>query len=184
MFAQLKAAFDRADTDHGGSLDIDEFLEAFGGVLGKNLTREQLTHLFMKIDANSDGSVDWDEFTNFMLLENQAAVDMAERSHAERLQEVEPPCDATPKHYHHRDMIDGILQVPKAEKLFTHSRDGTLRVWNANNMIHVKTIRVSESWLTSTCHFEASNRIGGALAAYQCYVRSPMLLTMRSCACG
>ena len=49
---ELKAAFDRADTDGGGSLDLDEFLEAFGGVLGKNLSHEQLTHLFMKIDAN------------------------------------------------------------------------------------------------------------------------------------
>ena len=64
---ELKAAFDRADIDGGGSLDMDEFLEAFGEVLGKNLTHEQLTHLFMKIDANSDGSVDWDEFTNYII---------------------------------------------------------------------------------------------------------------------
>ena len=42
---ELKAAFDRADTDHGGSLDIDEFLVAFGAVLGKNLSKEQLMHL-------------------------------------------------------------------------------------------------------------------------------------------
>ena len=77
---ELKAAFDRADTDGGGSLDTEEFLEAFGEVLGKNLTHEQLTHLFMKIDANSDGSVDWDEFTNYMLLETQAASDMSDRS--------------------------------------------------------------------------------------------------------
>ena len=30
-----------------------------------------LRYLFMKIDANSDGTVDWEEFTNFLLLENQ-----------------------------------------------------------------------------------------------------------------
>ena len=35
---ELKAVFERADTDGGGSLDIDEFLEAFGGVLGKNMS--------------------------------------------------------------------------------------------------------------------------------------------------
>lgn len=130
---ELKAAFDRADTDNGGSLDIDEFLEAFGGVLGKNLSHEQLTHLFMKIDANSDGSVDWDEFTNFMLLENQAAADMSDRSYAERLQELDPKVDPNPKHLHHRDMMEGILQLPKLDKLFTHSRDGTVRVWNARS---------------------------------------------------
>jgi hypothetical protein len=81
---ELKAAFERADTDQGGSLDMEEFLEAFGGVLGENLTTTQLIHLFMKIDANSDGSVDWDEFTQFMLLENQAAADMSDRSFAVR----------------------------------------------------------------------------------------------------
>jgi WD40 repeat protein len=127
-----------------------QFLAAFGGVLGKNLTHEQLTHLFMKIDANSDGSVDWDEFTNFMLLENQAASDMSDRSYSERLSEDSPP-DPNPKHLHHRDMMDGILQVPKVEKLFTHSRDGTVRVWNSQNMSHIKTLRVSDSWVTNTC---------------------------------
>ena len=84
---ELKAAFERADTDQGGSLDMEEFLEAFGGVLGENLTTTQLIHLFMKIDANSDGSVDWDEFTQFMLLENQAAADMSDRSFAVRYME-------------------------------------------------------------------------------------------------
>jgi len=158
---ELKAAFDRADTDGGGSLDIDEFLVAFGEVLGKNLTHEQLTHLFMKIDANSDGSVDWDEFTNFMLLENQAASDMSDRSYSERLQETDPKIDHTAKHHYHRDMMDGILQ-PQGGNLFTHSRDGTVRVWNAGTLSHMKTLRVSDSWVTNTCHFEQSNRIGVA----------------------
>eukprot|EP00965_Chrysotila_dentata_P035462 1179754-Pleurochrysis_carterae.AAC.1 len=46
---ELKAAFERADLDNGGSLDMEEFLEAFGGVLGKNLAKKQLMHLFMKV---------------------------------------------------------------------------------------------------------------------------------------
>lgn len=100
---ELKAAFERADTDGGGSLDLDEFLEAFSGVLGKNLSHQQLTHLFMKIDANSDGSVDWDEFTQFYLLENQAAAEFSDRTFSERLQEIDAKsCDPNPKHLHHR----------------------------------------------------------------------------------
>lgn len=31
--------------------------------------REALTKLFMRLDANSDGSVNWDEFSSYMLLE-------------------------------------------------------------------------------------------------------------------
>ena len=34
-------------------------------------SKRYLTYLFMKIDANSDGTVDWEEFLNFLLLENQ-----------------------------------------------------------------------------------------------------------------
>ena len=62
---------DGSSLDHGGldnyiALDEAQFVTAFSRVLGDQLTEQQLTHLFMKIDANSDGEVDWDEFTSFM----------------------------------------------------------------------------------------------------------------------
>ena len=51
----------------------------------------------MKIDA------DWDEFTQFYLLENQAAAEMTDRNYSERLQEIDPKsCDPNPKTAHHR----------------------------------------------------------------------------------
>ena len=93
---------ERADPISGSSTAAEELAEAFGGVLGENLTTTQLIHLFMKIDANSDGSVDWDEFTQFMLLENQAAADMSDRSFAVRYMEQDPRlCDPNPKSVHH-----------------------------------------------------------------------------------
>lgn len=92
-----------ADEDGSGELDIDEFCAKLGPHLGANLTPQQArppaaaarppprraerpdrptpTHhqtpqvrqLFNKIDADAGGTVDWDEFTNFMLLERAAA---------------------------------------------------------------------------------------------------------------
>ena len=50
---------------------MDEFVEAFSGVLGDDISEDDLRRMFMKIDANSDGSVDWEEFSNFMLFEFQ-----------------------------------------------------------------------------------------------------------------
>ena len=47
-----------------------QFISAFGKVLGKGLNYKQLNQLFMKIDADSGGSVDWNEFMNYMLIEN------------------------------------------------------------------------------------------------------------------
>jgi hypothetical protein len=47
-----------------------EFVNVFKSVDGLGqLRNEQLRHLFMKIDANSDGTVDWDELTNHLMLE-------------------------------------------------------------------------------------------------------------------
>ena len=60
---ELRELFEAADTDKGGALEIDEFTEAFVGVLGKGMNEKQLKQLFMKIDADSNGSVG-----NFLLL--------------------------------------------------------------------------------------------------------------------
>lgn len=57
-----------ADDDGSGELDIDEFCEQLGPYLGKDLTRQQIMQLFMKIDADAGGTVDWDEFSNYMFL--------------------------------------------------------------------------------------------------------------------
>lgn len=62
---EIKEAFDAADIDKEGSLDLTEFINAFGKVLGKDMTDKELNQLFMKIDADAGGSVDWSEFMNF-----------------------------------------------------------------------------------------------------------------------
>eukprot|EP00899_Mesostigma_viride_P003218 jgi/Mesvir1/12898/Mv05924-RA.1 len=78
MLVQLKAAFDAADTDGSGALDKEEFLGTFRSILAAAKKEKagdletQLAHLFMKIDANSDGTVDWEEFTNHIFLEQMA----------------------------------------------------------------------------------------------------------------
>jgi hypothetical protein len=45
-----------------------QFREVFGKVFHGALSYDQLTTLFMKIDANSDGTVDWDEFSTYMMM--------------------------------------------------------------------------------------------------------------------
>lgn len=62
-----------ADVDGSGELDIDEFSQQMGPLLGANLTQQQIAQLFMKIDADAGGTVDWDEFTNYMFSEGSGA---------------------------------------------------------------------------------------------------------------
>ncbi|KAL3671073.1 hypothetical protein V7S43_004255 [Phytophthora oleae] len=47
-----------------GDLTEKEFVSLFREIVDASLSETQLTELFQKIDANSDGTVDWDELTN------------------------------------------------------------------------------------------------------------------------
>ncbi|MGH0140357.1 UNVERIFIED_CONTAM: hypothetical protein FKN15_048107 [Acipenser sinensis] len=49
-------------------LDMEEFREAMKKIMGE-VEDEDLDIIFMKVDTNCDGSVDWDEYLNYMLLE-------------------------------------------------------------------------------------------------------------------
>jgi Ca2+-binding EF-hand superfamily protein len=48
-----------ADEDGSGELDIDEFCSRLGPHLGSNLSHQAVAQLFMKIDADAGGTVDW-----------------------------------------------------------------------------------------------------------------------------
>ena len=49
----------QADAQGTGQLSIDDFCSKLGPVLGANVSRAELTQLFMKIDADCGGTVDW-----------------------------------------------------------------------------------------------------------------------------
>ena len=57
--AKCDTCLQEADEDGSGELDLDEFCEKLGPYLGQNLSREQIVQLFMKIDADAGGTVDW-----------------------------------------------------------------------------------------------------------------------------
>ncbi|KAJ3082879.1 EF-hand calcium binding domain 8, partial [Rhizoclosmatium hyalinum] len=66
---------------HGSkSMTMKDFKESFGQVLGEGLSEEQMGLLFMKIDANTDNAVDWDEFSTFMLLRAERQTKMLEEA--------------------------------------------------------------------------------------------------------
>jgi Ca2+-binding EF-hand superfamily protein len=71
MIMELREKFEAADDDGNDGLDETEFIENFGEVIGKGMTNKQLRALFMRIDADAGGSVEWDEFMNYMLLEHK-----------------------------------------------------------------------------------------------------------------
>lgn len=75
VLLKTKAVFETADADGGGDVDIDEFAKGFSGILSteEGSGPEALRRLFMRIDANADGTVDWHEFSSYMLLESDGS---------------------------------------------------------------------------------------------------------------
>jgi hypothetical protein len=72
------------------------------------MTDKEFNQLFMKIDADSNGSVEWNEFMNYMLLENQTLSNM-KTEHFEYIKSKKP--DPPPSHgkYCHVKNITSIL---------------------------------------------------------------------------
>ena len=166
-FQQLRQIFDEADEDGGGSLDLEEFREAFGTILGEGLTMDQMTMMFMKIDANSDGSVDWDEFCTYMVLEKQAEFEMMEEADS-NVFEVEGRFTlSTREQGTHKDMIKTMLYVPKEKKYLTCSKDGMFCWWSENlqlaRMFEAPKVKnssgFSPAWITDCAYLNGLNKL-------------------------
>ncbi|KAI9325972.1 WD40-repeat-containing domain protein [Zopfochytrium polystomum] len=145
-FEQLMVTFHQHKNEDGSSgFDIDKFREVFGKVLGGNLSYDQMTMLFMKIDANSDGTVDWDEFSTYMMMgqmENHETMNVID----EKIRKlISGP---------HKDMIKRIDFIAKERKYITVSREGTVCIWSLNlklqRVINTKEFSQSMSWVADS----------------------------------
>jgi len=120
---KLKVLFDKNEKEGCDGLDLNEFINVISKVMGSDTDEKIFTQLFMKIDANSDGSVDWDEFTNFLLSENQGIDQMGKDSQADF---IITPMPVSPEP--HRDMITTVCSVDKNQMYYTGSRDGCVKL--------------------------------------------------------
>ncbi|KAG9390326.1 EF-hand domain pair [Carpediemonas membranifera] len=139
--------FDSADVDGGGDLDQQEFVEAFQSILGEGLSDKELTQLFMKIDANSDGNVDWEEFINYMVFQEGGRDGMGQGNVA-FTPTPNPDIEGVSLSAYHREAIECITVLP-GKRLVTAAHDGTIRVWSQESMAPLKTLQIGSSWICS-----------------------------------
>lgn len=57
---KMKRVFEEADADGSGELDPREFYDKLGPFLGADLTETQVAQLFIRIDADCGGTIDWE----------------------------------------------------------------------------------------------------------------------------
>lgn len=192
VLKRLKSAFHQADKDGGGDLDIEEFVAAFANVAkehreGASLADEggdpsssasteaeaenndaKLRQLFTRIDANADGTVDWNEFSTYVLLENQGTAQMRETLQGSEYVEQQPPSlggneqppDPLAKH---KDLVTRIIHLPTRDSYVSTSRDGTVRMWSPHNghALQRKTV-VGSAYLTDCAMMPTSRRLAVA----------------------
>ncbi|XP_030855252.1 WD repeat-containing protein on Y chromosome isoform X3 [Strongylocentrotus purpuratus] len=164
---KLQEIFEEADEDGGGGLDIDEFRGAMRKIMGEGMDEvddKELAIVFMKVDANCDGTVDWDEYLSYMLLEYQ------ERDHMSNLFKDRIPFPKPLKNIfsNHRDMIAkiGFYQTinlrhggiaDEGETNGRHisvSKEGIINFWNMEmNLLKSVTLELPREktkamWLT------------------------------------
>ena len=77
QIADARAWFDEVDADGGGTLDEDEVYEAMTRMLGADvaLSRAAVDQLFVEIDVDGSGDVDFGEFLLFVVRYMDASAD-------------------------------------------------------------------------------------------------------------
>lgn len=186
---ELREAYEKADADGGGSLNEEEFIDAFKEIIGKGMNDKQLRQLFMRIDADSNSTVEWHEFMNYMLLENQTLSSM-KQEHSEYVKSVKPDPAPHMSKLCHEDMITDIIiippevsdeeleqmkpdQVKRKMKYATAGRDGKVKIWNGLTLHNELTIQVTKQtskdktktiWVTCICYMKLSRRLVAASA--------------------
>ncbi|EGB07067.1 hypothetical protein AURANDRAFT_17686, partial [Aureococcus anophagefferens] len=62
----LREVFDSIDVDGGGTLDLEEFTQAYRKLLFDDLTDRQIALVFRDTDVDGSGEVDFEEFVEAM----------------------------------------------------------------------------------------------------------------------
>lgn len=125
----------------GKGLDIEQFRSAMKETLGYDIDDSELDVIFMKVDTSSDGTVHWDEYLSYTLLEHQ------EKENMESIYATTPFPHALDKKYgNHLESIcsislqqqysmryNGRVELDEdASRYVTLSKDGVLNVWNTD----------------------------------------------------
>eukprot|EP01062_Namystynia_karyoxenos_P080483 TRINITY_DN8685_c0_g1_i1.p1 TRINITY_DN8685_c0_g1~~TRINITY_DN8685_c0_g1_i1.p1 ORF type:complete len:1509 (+),score=324.09 TRINITY_DN8685_c0_g1_i1:92-4618(+) len=111
-----------------------EFVEAFGAIMGERTT-EELKLWFMRIDANASGAIDWEEFSSNLLFQHKGVPDNGRNREFVSTTQPDPR-----KGIGHKGQVSTVVVNERTGTYWTASRDGTVKVWNAQSLRHVLTL--------------------------------------------
>ena len=144
--------------------DTETALEVGGN--GASCTKffddEDLSHLFLMIDADSSGTITWKEFSSYLFLSEKLTNPNVQD---ENLREIFPrSIDAPYSTIKHADTILLIVRIKRRftyykDVFLTAAHDGKLLAWNTTNLEFHSTVLTKLDWITSVVHMRHSNRL-------------------------
>ncbi|KAG4097981.1 WD40-repeat-containing domain protein [Neocallimastix lanati (nom. inval.)] len=147
--------------DGSTGFTMEKFLEVFGEILNGALSTEQMTMLFMKIDANTDGNMSWDEFSSYMM---SGALEKDDSSSLTIFDEKNKKTYMSL----HKDIVIKVFYTIKERKYLSISRDGTANIWGLNfnlqrsiNILDLSSLTYDTThfWVTDATFMQEYNRL-------------------------
>eukprot|EP01063_Lacrimia_lanifica_P033008 TRINITY_DN5765_c0_g1_i1.p1 TRINITY_DN5765_c0_g1~~TRINITY_DN5765_c0_g1_i1.p1 ORF type:complete len:1429 (+),score=429.72 TRINITY_DN5765_c0_g1_i1:89-4288(+) len=142
-------------------LDEPTFVSMLQAVLPKDFTRRELRRLFRHVDANANGSVDWDEFSSFVLQSGQQRKQgqgrnmtyiKPERADGQRRTAYRNPD-------HHSGPTTAILCSSRGGKYYTCGRDGYVKVWQSGTLELEQSLYCGGRWATDAVFLKNESRL-------------------------
>ncbi|RQM20323.1 hypothetical protein B5M09_003958 [Aphanomyces astaci] len=155
---ELQSYFSRSSSQQ---LTLAQFTKALKKVLGPSTTipDDQLARMFHRIDANSDGSVSWDEWCDFFLISDQRHINLYRDMHSSILHPRDGYSSKDPSIGTRNGLIVHILAMlvpmellkPPVWLYVTCARNGTVSLWDPSSLAVLGSLPPPSStqWVTN-----------------------------------
>jgi hypothetical protein len=95
--------------------------------------------LFMRIDADSDGTVTWEEFLSYVLSQDEGRLQIATES-SRQLFDYPGFTDSALQIYGHKDSAGGLVHLEDTDRYVSFSRKGEVMLWRPDCLDSVTKI--------------------------------------------
>eukprot|EP00775_Hariotina_reticulata_P006349 gene6349-6582_t len=174
ILQHLETAFLSADADGSGQLSTDEFVSAFKGLIttADGSDEAALRRLFMCVDGNCDGAVDWNEFSAYLLMEKTGGASSPAVPAGGHSIGGSPAFHALegqvlPAGIAHRELISSVLHVDTGngpDRWYSAGKDGVVKVWNGKDLTYLRTLQTPLQTVVSATFLPESELL--ALGGY------------------
>ncbi|XP_076807925.1 WD repeat-containing protein on Y chromosome-like isoform X4 [Clavelina lepadiformis] len=145
---ELEEIFKEAARDDAGGLDMHQFRIAMKKTMKDYVDDQELDTIFMKVDTNCDGTVDWDEYLSYMLLEYQKKENMKSSEQdrpfpnpmlEKQSNHLESICRITMLTAYSRQNTTGAEIDDSSCRYLTLSKEGTFNIWSIDWVLQKST---------------------------------------------